>query len=101
MSFVPPGRCVFQDSSRLRPTLSAGVRFRREGIAGAAPAFRVADEDSTLDERQDVPQGGVLGALGDLRVLGRRELAVEQAVEDEALAVVEGDVPRALPEACL
>ena len=49
-------------------------------IAGAAPAFRVADEDSALDERQDVPQGGVLGALGGLRVLGRRELTLE-AVE--------------------
>jgi hypothetical protein len=83
---------------------SAGARLRHERVVDAAPSFRIACEEPALHQRQDVPESGVLRALGELGILGRRELAfeaIQHAIEDQALPVVDSDAPRPLPEACL
>src|ERR1700688_1431638 len=92
-------QCLLEDAPRLDRNGVAGKR-----IAGAPPPCRVADEDAAFDERQNVTERRVLGALRELRVLRRRELAhqtIEQAVQHEALALVDRTPADTFPEARL
>ena len=68
------------------------------------PPSGPADEDAAFNERQDVAQGRVLRALRELGVSRCGEptlVAVEQAVENKCLALVESGSLHALPEARL
>lgn len=54
-----------------------------------------------MDQRFDIAKGGVFGAFGQFGVFGRGEIAlkaVQQAVEDLALAFVDRLLVDLLPE---
>ena len=83
--------------------------FRRfvgldERIIGAAAARRFFCEDPSLNKIVDVPERGVLRALGKLRPFGRGEMTrktIEQPVDHGALAAIEGLAGVYLPKARL
>lgn len=57
-----------------------------------------------MDQRLDVPRGGVLGAFGQLGPFGRGQLArkaVEQTIEYLDLPGIEGMQAMRFPESCL
>jgi hypothetical protein len=57
-----------------------------------APACRAADQNAAFHQRQNVAEGGILGARGELGIFRSGELALEaiqEAVEHEALAFVD------------
>lgn len=77
---------------------------RSKRVAGAPPAFRVADKETALDEQQNVTESGVLGTLGELRIFRCRELpreAIKETVEHKTLPVVDRHADDRVPEARL
>jgi hypothetical protein len=48
-----------------------------ECVAGASPTFRIADKNAVFYERQNVPESGVLGTLGERSVFRGCELTLE------------------------
>lgn len=95
-------------SLALTRTLPSGrdlgvLRNLCERVARATPAFRVADENALLDQRQNVTQRGAVGALGKLGVFRCRKLtleAIKETIEHEMLALVERDTGERFPETC-
>ena len=56
-----------------------------------------------LDESMDITPGSVLGAFGDLGVLRGGEIAIEaiqEALEDETLTVVQRKICNCFPQSC-
>src|SRR3989442_11934418 len=92
------------------PKLSRKMRNRsddcllpnlRERVAGAPTCSRIAYENATLQQVENVAKRGIRGARCDLRPLRCREVALEpvqQTIQYEALTVVDGNVAHCLPE---
>jgi len=97
----------FTASSFCKPSVyktgSLNLLRRGEGIARAAAPFGIANEDAVIEQSENVPMSGVLGARGKTGVLGSRELAfeaVEHAVDHKPLSVIELHTFYMLPKPC-
>ena len=95
------GRLRFLGDSRI---LSSGPQASLEvgeHVGSAAPSRFILAQQSHRDQIVNVAQGRVVRALRELRPLLRRQLAleaIEQPVEDFALALVDARSRMALPE---
>ncbi len=90
--------------SRCAENLSLWRILRRclQRIARASSAGGIFDQDTVLDEINNVPVRCVLGALGELRPFGRGQLplkgTIQQFVQHVALPLVERQMGMRFPE---
>lgn len=73
---------------------------RGEAIAGTSSAAGVLQKDAVLLQFADVTQGRILRTLGELGVFGASEKAdeaIEQAIDNRSLPIVDGKLLELLP----